>query len=104
VDEKEPETREELIQHLEKLAGRRLKTREDVQAYFRETAERKPGQQPSVQRWVKAKRVTLFVLLVFSVIQYYVLDVMLEIASMRTTTFFVPASTGLIKSALDPFA
>ena len=97
MGEKEPETREELIQHLEKLTGRTLKTRDDVQAYFRESAQRKP----SMARWLKAKKLTLFVLLAFSVIQYYILDVMLEIASMRTTTYFVPASAPLIKSALD---
>jgi hypothetical protein len=97
VDEKEPETREELIQQLEKLTGRTLKTREDVQAYFRETAERKP----STTGWLKAKKLMLFALLAFSAIQYYVLDVMLEIASMRSTTFFVPVSTRLLKSGLD---
>jgi hypothetical protein len=97
VHEKGPETRDELIQHLEKLTGRTLKTREDVQAYFRETAERRP----SMTRWLKAKKLTLVVLLAFSAIQYYVLDVMLEIASMRSTTFFVPASARLIKSAID---
>ena len=99
--EKEPETREELLQHLEKLTGRTLKTREDVQAYFLEAAERKAAEQPSVRRWLKVKKVTLFALLAFSAIQYYVLDVMLEIASMRSTTFFVPASTRFLKSALD---
>jgi hypothetical protein len=93
VDEKEPETREELIQHLEKLTGRTLKTRKDVQTYVREAAERKP----SVARWLKAKKLTLVVLLAFSMIQYYILDVLLEIASMPSTTFFVPASTRLIK-------
>ena len=95
--EKPPESREELIEHLERLSGRTLNTREDVQAYFRESAERKP----SMARWLKAKKLTLIVLLAFSVMQYYILDVMLEIASMRTTTFFVPASNRLIKSALD---
>jgi hypothetical protein len=97
VSETPPESRELLIQQLEKLTGRTLKTREDVQAYFREAAERKP----SMTRWLKAKKMTLFALLAFSAIQYYILDVMLEIASMRSTTFFVPASTRLIKSALE---
>jgi hypothetical protein len=42
--------------------------------------------------------VTLAALFAFSVVQYYILDVLLEIASMRTTTFFVPASTQTLKS------
>jgi hypothetical protein len=88
-----PETREELVQHLEKLTGRTLKTREDIAAYVREASARSAGDQPSVRRWLKAKNVTLVLLFAFSVVQYYILDVLLEIASMRTTTFFVPAST-----------
>lgn len=104
MSETQPETREELVRHLEKLTGRTFKTREDIQAYVREVGERKAADQPSVRRWLNAKRVTLAVLLVFGVLQYYILDVMLEIASMRTTVFFVPATTRMLKSMLDVFA
>jgi hypothetical protein len=104
VSEKQPETREELVQHLEKLTGRTLKTREDIQAYVREVSARKALDEPSVRRWRKAKQVTLLALLAFGVIQYYMLDVLLEIASLRSTTFFVPASTQLLKSMLDTLA
>ena len=93
-----PETREELVQHLEKLTGRTLKTREDIAAYVREVSARRAGDEPSVKRWLKAKKATLIALLAFGVIQYYMLDVMLEIVSMRSTTFFVPASTPVLKS------
>ena len=93
-----PETREELIQHLEKLTGRTLKTREDIAAYVREVSARRASDQPSVQRWLKAKKATLIALLAFGVIQYYILDVMLEIVSMRSTTFFVPARAPLQRS------
>ena len=96
--EKEPETREELVQHLEKLTGRSLRTRDDIQAYVREVAARKAADQPSVRRWLKVKKVTLLVLLAFSVMQYYVLDVMLEIVSLPSTTFFVPARATLLTS------
>ena len=96
--EKEPETREELVQHLEKLTGRSLRTREDIQAYVREVAARKAADQPSVRRWLKVKKVTLLVLLAFSVMQYYVLDVMLEIVSLPSTTFFIPVRSPLMKS------
>ena len=93
-----PESRDELIQHLEKLTGRTLKTREDIAAYVHEVKARRAADEPSVQRWLKAKKVMLIALFAFGVIQYYVLDVMLEIASMRSTTFFVPASTQTLKS------
>ena len=93
MSEREPESREELIQHLEKLTGRSLKTREDIQVYVREVTARKASDQPSVRRWLTVKKATLIALLAFGVIQYYMLDVMLEIVSMRTTTYFVPART-----------
>jgi hypothetical protein len=96
-----PETREELLQHLEKLSGRTLRTREDIQAYVREVSERKATDQPAVRGWVRAKKITLIALLAFGVVQYYILDVMLEIVSMRTTTYFVPASAPLLKSMIE---
>jgi hypothetical protein len=33
--------------------------------------------------------------------QYYVLDVMLEIVSLPSTTYFVPVRTPMLKSMLD---
>jgi hypothetical protein len=98
VGNQAPETREELVQHLEKLTGRTLKTREDIAAYVREVSARRASDQPAVKRWLKAKKATLIALLAFGVVQYYVLDVMLEIVSMRSTTFFIPASTPVLKS------
>ena len=100
MSEAQPETREELVQHLEKVAGRALKTREDIQSYVREASARKAADKPALQRWLKVKRVTLIGLLAFSVMQYYILDVLLEIASMRTTTYFVPARSLVLKSMI----
>jgi hypothetical protein len=99
-----PETREELVQHLEKLTGRTLRTREDIQAYVREVSARKATDQPSVRRWLNAKRITLIALLALSVLQYYILDVLLQIASIRTPTYFVPASTPKLKSMVEMLA
>ena len=101
MSEHPPETREELVQHLEKLTGRTLRTREDIQSYVREVSARKAADKPAVRRWLKVKRVTLFALLAFGIMQYYILDVLLEIVSMRTTTFFVPASARVLKSMIQ---
>ncbi len=96
------ESREELLQHLERLTGRALRTREDVQAYVREAAARKAIDQPSVRRWMKVKKMTLIALLAFSSMQYYLLDVLLEITSMHSTVLFVPARAPvLLRSAID---
>ena len=94
MSDKPPATREQLVQHLEQLTGRSLRTREDIQSYVREVSARKASDQPEVRRWLQVKKLTLVVLLAFGFMQYYILDVMLEIVSMHSTTFFVPASTG----------
>jgi hypothetical protein len=100
--EAQPETRNELVQHLETLTGRTLKTRQDVRSYVREVSARKATDAPPVRRWLKAKKITLIALLGFSVMQYYILDVLLEIVSLRTTTYFVPATTPVVlKSMID---
>jgi len=99
VSEREPESREQLIQHLEKLAGRSLKTREDIQTYVRELSARKATDEPRVRRWLTVKKATLVALLAFGVIQYYMLDVMLQIVSMPTTTFFVPARAPVMQKS-----
>jgi len=102
VGETQPESREELLQHLEKLAGRALRTREEIQAYVREAAARKAADQPSVRRWLMVKKMTLIALLAFSFLQYYILDVLLEITSMHRTVYFVPVRAPvLLKSMID---
>lgn len=98
VIERTPQTREELLEYLESLTGRTLRTRADIQSYVREVSARKAADEPSVRRWLKVKKLTLLALLVFSVMQYYILDVLLEITSMRSTTFFIPASLPVMKS------
>jgi hypothetical protein len=98
LSEPGPETREELLQHLERLTGRTLRTRAEIQAYVREAAARKASDQPSMRRWLRAKKATLIALLAFGVIQYYVLDVMLKIATLPSNTYFVPVKTPLLKS------
>ena len=101
MNEPQPETREELLRHFEQLTGRSLRTRADVEAYVREASARKASDLPGVRRWLKVKRVTLLALLAFGVMQYYILDVLLEIVSMRSTTYFVPVSPPIVKSMLD---
>jgi hypothetical protein len=93
-----PESREELLQHLERLTGRSLKTREDIAAYVREVAARSAADSPSVRRWTSVKKITLIALFAFGLIQYYILEVMLEIATLRSTTYFVPVPAQTQKS------
>ena len=99
----EPASREELVQYLEQVSGRRLRTRDDIKAYVEEMSSRKAADQPSVLWWQKAKTVTLIGLTVFAFIQYYMMDVMVQIMSLRETTFFVPVSAPapVVKSMVE---
>lgn len=96
----ESESREELIRGLEKLSGRAIRTREDVRAVLKEISARKAGDDPSVQRWKAAKRVTLLVVLSAAFLQYYFMDVALQIMSLRDLVLFPPVSATVLKSML----
>ena len=93
-----PESRQELIEYLEQVSGRRIRTREDIKAYLDEVAARKAADEPSVRRWQQAKTITLIGLATFAFVQYYMMDVMVQILSLRETTVFVPVSAPMVKS------
>jgi len=95
---KNPESREELIEYLEQVSGRRIRTREDIKGYLDEVAARKAVDDRSVRRWQQAKTITLIGLATFAFIQYYMMDVMVQIFSLRETTVFVPVSVPTVKS------
>ena len=96
----ESESREELIRHLEKQSGRAIRTREDVREVLEEISARKASDDPSVQRWKAAKRVTLLVTLSAAFLQYYFMDVALQIMSLRELVHFPPVNARVLKSML----
>lgn len=81
--------REDLVRHLEELTGRQIRTREDVEVVLKEAAARDPASEASARRWNVAKSITLFVLLGLAGVQYYLLDVFVQIASLPRLTVFV---------------
>jgi hypothetical protein len=87
------ESREALLRYLEELSGRRLASRSDVRAFLQEKEALRPQDLPSVRRWRTAKRATIGALFVFAALQYHLMDVFLEIMSLRETTYFVPVAT-----------
>jgi CRP-like cAMP-binding protein len=56
-----------------------VRTRADLQLYIEQLKSSKGEDLPSVRRWRIAKRWVLVSLLVFAVVQYYFLDVLLEV-------------------------
>jgi CRP-like cAMP-binding protein len=84
-----PEVALQIIKNLIRLArGANVRTLEDVrsrselQQYIEHLKVTKGKDLPSVRRWQKAKRWILLVLLVFAVLQYYFMDVFIEMISI----------------------
>jgi len=84
-----PELSLQVIKNLIRLArGHNIRTLEDVrtrgelQLYIEQLKVTSGKDQPSVKRWVNAKRMVLLVLLVFAILQYYFMDVFIEMMSM----------------------
>ncbi len=76
-----------LLTHLEQLAGRKISTRDDLQAYIEEVAKNAKLNNAKRQQ---LRSVLLMGLLVVAVFQYYFIDVQLQILSQPGLTVFVP--------------
>ena len=84
-----PELALQIIKNLIRLArGSNVRTLEDVrsrgelQQYIEQLKTIKGKELPSVRRWVLAKRWVLMLLLVFAILQYYFMDVFVEMLSI----------------------
>ena len=94
---KHPEVAMHLIRNLIKLArGHNVKTIEDVrsrselQIYIEQLKGKKAQDLPSVKGWTVAKRWMLVTLLAFAVLQYYFLNVFVELMSMGGSLLVTP--------------
>jgi hypothetical protein len=95
-----PESREELLAHLEQLTGQMFHTHEDVRKFVVAIeAEKARKQARAASGWRALKSTTLFVLLILAFVQYYLADSLLQMASLRELTFFVPVMHD-VRSAL----
>lgn len=86
-----PEVALQVIRNLIRVArGHNVRTLEDVrsrselQLYIERLKSTRAEDLPSVRRWAVAKRWALVTLLVFAIGQYYFLDVLVEIMSMKS--------------------
>ena len=94
---KHPEVAMHLIRSLITLArGHNVKTIEDVrsrselQIYIEQLKGKTARDLPSVKGWTVAKRWMLVTLLAFAVLQYYFLNVFVELMSMSGTLLVTP--------------
>lgn len=93
--------REELLSELERLTGRHFQTREDVQNFVAAVeAEKSAKQARSAARWRMLKHSTLLALLVLAAMQFYLLDTLVQVLSLRELTVFVPVTARDLRSVL----
>jgi hypothetical protein len=98
-----PESREELLSHLEHLTGQTFRTHDDVRNFVAALDVEKTGEQERKKStWSVIKSTTLLVLLIFAFVQFYLADALLQMMSLREMTFFVPVNTTTqeVRSAL----
>jgi len=89
------DAQEDLVHYFERVTGHGMKTKEDLERYFDCAREVRP-------QWVHLNRlprggallrqVVLAVLFVIVAVQYVSLDVLVEIASLPHTTYFIASS------------
>ena len=83
-------SREDLLDHLEKVAGRKIKTPQDIRDYVNELTRKAQSRSRIQQRF---KNIVLAVLLLVSLLQYYFIDVRLQILSQPSLTVFIPTKS-----------
>jgi hypothetical protein len=92
-------SREALLAELEQLTGLHFRTRDDVRDFVaRLEAEKDARGARSVERWRFVKRSTLLALFALAVAQYFALDTLLQVMSLRELTVFVPVTARDVRS------
>ena len=98
------ESHEDMLRFLEQISGRRLRTRGEREAYLSEVRSKAQSAQPGGTRrgWAIAKHATLAVGLLIAVLQYYLIDIYVQILSLQRVQYLTPeALPALRRSALD---
>ncbi len=98
-----PGSREELYLYLDQLAGRSIRTRAELEAYLNELKAREEPAQARTpdRRWAVAKQALLGVGLLIAVLQYYLIDVYVQILALQRLQVFNPVQPVLHRSALE---
>lgn len=88
------ETGEDLFRYLEELAGRELRSRDDIRSYLGELSAQGRETSRIHRRRQIVKDTVLLLCLLTAYIQYNFLDVNLQIARLPSTVVFVPVEAG----------
>jgi len=79
---------EKLLRRVEAHAGRPLRSGEAIDAYFKKLSKPRRESRPAGRSLLRETVLVLFLLV--AVLQYYYMDVALQIASLNRVTVFVP--------------
>ena len=82
MGERDPESGEHLLQYLEQMSGRKLRTREDIRRFLDETSRKSPEASPALSLWRTLKQGMWLALLTAAYLQFYFLDVLNQINSI----------------------
>jgi hypothetical protein len=93
------ESSDALLRHLEQASGRKLRTRADIRLFLDEIAAGKLTGAPSAGHWRTAKQGMWLFMLVMAFLQYYLLDILIEINSISTITVNTRVPVQLAKPA-----
>ena len=85
------ESPEQLLAHLEKLAGRSLRSREEIAIYLDELKDDGDTRARSETTRSRIRQVVLLVVLAGAIAQYYYWDVNLLIVGLQKVHYFVKA-------------
>jgi hypothetical protein len=90
-----PESSEQLLDYLEMLTGRRLRSRDDIRRFVAEGAPpQSQAWQVRVRRSIRRQSLVL-IMLAAAILQFYFLDVNLKIQSLNSAGAFAPAASPL---------
>lgn len=95
-------SREAMLEYLDQLSGRSIRSRAELEDYLNELRSRAPAQAGRPARaWAAAKHAALAAGLLIAVLQYYLMDIYVQIESMQRVQFLNPDAPVLQKSALE---
>ena|SRR6185503_16968057 len=86
------EAPEKLLEHLESRAGRKLRSRDEIDAFIGHIEREREEIRRAAERRRIGRELTLVALLAAAVAQYYFVDIAVQISRLHSNYYFVAAT------------